>query len=290
MEQGAKQILASLLECNKEVLNFKLDESLKSIENEVVTLKNISKEIVGIKIKTNAYKLYQVKPNIAILNPGDELKIEIVAHLKTEKEATIFKHKFLIQGITINKEISIKNLNSIFETENFSGLKQDIKLIVKNSLKQSSNIEDKSKSEMVEAKSSEKGNDEFPKNQTNKLKSEVINLSSSVPQSKMQVMENFNLSDQKPISEEKFLSSSNKKNDIELKNNYNKLLEDYKSLCSENLTYKEKLKNVESKNQDNSYTSPIKFNRDIEKWSTRTLLILIIISFLLGFIIRGKFS
>lgn len=286
MEDQNTEISGNLLECNKEVLNFKLDESLKSIENEVIILKNICSENVGIKIRTNAYKLYQVKPNIAILKPEETLKVEVVAHLGKENDVQSFQHKFLIKGIKVNKDVTINNLNDIFKSLNNLSQYQDIKLLVKNVIPLSTNIQSKLKSEIESEKSSEKVKKEIQKIHKINPQSEIVDQASLVPQKKKQTEENLTSSENNLASEGKTAEYNFIKEETELNNKYNKLKEDYKLLLEENSNYKEKLKNCNVQIKDISYWSSIQLFLEKEKWSTRTLIIVIFISFLLGFIIR----
>ncbi|AMD20468.1 HDL276Wp [Eremothecium sinecaudum] len=90
------EIVPEVIEIVPEVLEYKPPFSTSSTEH--VTIKNKSKEKVAFKVKTTAPKIYCVRPNAAVVAPGEEVQIQVILLGLSEEPAPDFKckDKFLL--------------------------------------------------------------------------------------------------------------------------------------------------------------------------------------------------
>lgn len=87
------------METSPSTLQFKADTKTPTINN--ITLSNTSSKPLAFKVKTNAPKVYSVKPNVSVLDPNSTVEISITLPPLKQPLPSGYKskHKFLIMSV-----------------------------------------------------------------------------------------------------------------------------------------------------------------------------------------------
>ncbi|KAL2867892.1 putative integral ER membrane protein Scs2 [Aspergillus lucknowensis] len=84
---------------------------------QVLHLTNNNQESVVFKVKTTAPKHYCVRPNSGRIEPGKHVEVQVLLQAMKEEPApdAKCKDKFLVQTVTVTKDMEYANVGSIFE-------------------------------------------------------------------------------------------------------------------------------------------------------------------------------
>jgi hypothetical protein len=95
--------MEKILQVTPKELSFRLELNKPLVQT--LKLKNISEETLAFKVKTTQPKRYFVKPNAAVIGPGQEIQVSIVLQPLPElpPDANSCRDKFLLQVIKVDK-------------------------------------------------------------------------------------------------------------------------------------------------------------------------------------------
>ncbi|KAJ5812253.1 PapD-like protein [Penicillium riverlandense] len=84
---------------------------------QVLHLRNLNEEAVVFKVKTTAPKHYCVRPNSGRIEPGKAVDVQVLLQAMKEEPAldAKCKDKFLVQSVSVTRDMEFANVTSIFE-------------------------------------------------------------------------------------------------------------------------------------------------------------------------------
>ena len=153
----------SMLKVSKEMLVFRLNSNLSTIEPEKFIISNCHNTKVAFKIRTNTQKIYSVKPFQGVLLPNEEIEVEIQAKLKSNSDLVNNKHRFKIIGCPVPEEVPqnslslfISNITKSLPIEKQDNLTMKVSFIIENC--SARNVEIKNDSPNLERQLNIQGN------------------------------------------------------------------------------------------------------------------------------------
>ncbi|PWY86223.1 MSP domain protein [Aspergillus heteromorphus CBS 117.55] len=93
---------------------------------QILHLKNENEEAVVFKVKTTAPKHYCVRPNSGRIEPGKHVDVQVLLQAMKE-EPTLdakCKDKFLVQTVSVTRDMEFANVTSIFEKASKNALQE----------------------------------------------------------------------------------------------------------------------------------------------------------------------
>ncbi|CCD22302.1 uncharacterized protein NDAI_0A01440 [Naumovozyma dairenensis CBS 421] len=104
----------SAVEIKPDVLEYK--SPLIEQSTEYASITNNSEQTIAFKVKTTAPKFYCVRPNAAIVEPGETVQIQVIFLGLTEEPASDFKcrDKFLVITLPAPYDLTNKNVSEIW--------------------------------------------------------------------------------------------------------------------------------------------------------------------------------
>ncbi|PYH95149.1 VAMP-associated protein [Aspergillus ellipticus CBS 707.79] len=93
---------------------------------QILHLKNENAEAVVFKVKTTAPKHYCVRPNSGRIEPGKQVDVQVLLQAMKE-EPTLdakCKDKFLVQTVSVTRDMEFANVTSIFEKASKTSLQE----------------------------------------------------------------------------------------------------------------------------------------------------------------------
>ncbi|KAJ5569937.1 Vesicle-associated membrane protein-associated protein A [Penicillium hispanicum] len=84
---------------------------------QILHLRNPNQEAVVFKVKTTAPKHYCVRPNSGRIEPGKQVDVQVLLQALKEEPASDAKckDKFLVQAVSVTRDMEFANVTSIFE-------------------------------------------------------------------------------------------------------------------------------------------------------------------------------
>ena len=100
----------SLVDIKPDVLEFKSPFTVQSTESAIIT--NNSDETIAFKVKTTAPKFYCVRPNAAVVAPGESVEVQVILLGLAEEPSADFKcrDKFLVITLPSPYELGEKSV------------------------------------------------------------------------------------------------------------------------------------------------------------------------------------
>lgn len=105
-----EQLTMSLVDIKPDVLEFKSPFTVQSTESAIIT--NNSDETIAFKVKTTAPKFYCVRPNAAVVAPGESVEVQVILLGLAEEPSADFKcrDKFLVITLPSPYELGEKTV------------------------------------------------------------------------------------------------------------------------------------------------------------------------------------
>ncbi|KAL4921213.1 PapD-like protein [Aspergillus aurantiobrunneus] len=93
---------------------------------QVLHLTNNNQDAVVFKVKTTAPKHYCVRPNSGRIEPGKHVEVQVLLQAMKDEPApdAKCKDKFLVQTVSVTKDMEFANVSSIFEKATKSAIQE----------------------------------------------------------------------------------------------------------------------------------------------------------------------
>ncbi|KAF9887886.1 phosphatidylinositol-binding protein scs2 [Aspergillus nanangensis] len=93
---------------------------------QILQLSNENSDAVVFKVKTTAPKHYCVRPNSGRIEPGKTVEVQVLLQAMKEEPAddAKCKDKFLVQTVSVTREMEFANVTSIFEKASKSAIQE----------------------------------------------------------------------------------------------------------------------------------------------------------------------
>ncbi|KAL3487101.1 PapD-like protein [Aspergillus germanicus] len=93
---------------------------------QVLHLTNNNQDAVVFKVKTTAPKHYCVRPNSGRIEPGKHVEVQVLLQAMKDEPApdAKCKDKFLVQTVSVTKDMEFANVSSIFEKASKSSIQE----------------------------------------------------------------------------------------------------------------------------------------------------------------------